>query len=418
MTTTAERGNTRNLRWNFSVNLLDISFFMLGASLVSRETVVPLLVSELTNSTIAIGLISAVYSMAIYFPQLVGAGVAASMTIKKPFVMFWGGIGERGPFLLMGLAVLLLAEPAPLAALVALGVLFAISGASSGFATPAWFDMIAKAIPVELRGRYTGLGHGLGALMGVAGAAVIGLVLERLSFPYSYALLFMLAFVAMAISWVGLALNREPPSESVHPPTPLTSYLRSLPSVLRRDVNFTRFVAASSVLRVGTMAGPFFLVYGAQRFGLGGAEVGLLTGVLIGTQALLNPLWGALGDRLGHKASQVAGAAALGAAALAVWFAPSWPWLVLAFVLLGAFLSAETASFLPILTEFSAEADRPTYIGLANTLLTPVTTLAPLVGGWLAASLGYPPMFALAALVALGGAGLLALLVREPRQLR
>jgi len=47
-----------------------------------------------------------------------------------------------------------------------------------------------------------------------------------------------------------------------------------------------------------------------------------------------------------------------------------------------------------------------------------VTTLAPLVGGWLAASLGYPPMFALAALVALGGAGLLALLVREPRQLR
>jgi hypothetical protein len=42
--------------------------------------------------------------------------------------------------------------------------------------------------------------------------------------------------------------------------------------------------------------------------------------------------------------------------------------------------------------------------------------LAPLLGGWLAAQLGFPPMFALAALLAGLGAALLIALVHEPRK--
>jgi MFS family permease len=405
----------RNLRWTFSVNLLDISFSMLGLSLVSRETVIPLLVSKLTLSPVAIGLVPAVYSLGIYLPQLIGAGVAEGMPRKKPFVTLVGGLGERLPYLVAGLAVLLLAEPAPPAALAALVLLFGISGASAGFATPAWFDMIAKVIPLRRRGLFTGLGHGLGALMGVAGAAVIALVLERLPYPQNFALLFGLAFGAMAISWAGLALNREPASPTVHPPATLARYLRRLPAILRADRNFARYIGAMAVVRAGTMAGGFFLVYGVARFQLGGAEVGLLTGVLIGSQALLNPLWGALGDRYGHKVVLSGGALALALAAATAWLAPVWLWLVVAFTLLGAFLSSDSASFLTIIPEFCRDEDRPTYIGLINTLLAPVITLAPLLGGWLAAQLDYPPMFALAALPACLGAGLLAGWVHEPR---
>jgi MFS family permease len=414
--TSFDREVQRNFRWNFSVNLLDISFIMLGLSLVSRETVIPLLVSKLTSSPVAIGLVPAVYSLGIYLPQLIGASVVEGMPRKKPFLALVGSLGERLPYLLAGLAVLLLAVPAPMGALAALVALFGISGASAGFATPAWFDMIAKVIPLQRRGLFTGLGHGLGALMGVAGAVVIGLVLERWPYPQSFALLFGLAFGAMAISWVGLMLNREPANPSVHSSATLAGYLRRLPSILRDDRNFTRYIGALAIARVGTMAGGFFLVYGVARFQLGGAEVGLLTGVLIGCQALLNPLWGMLGDRRGHKLVLVGGALALGLAAATVWLAPAWPWLVVAFTLLGAFLSADTASFLNIILEFCADEDRPTYIGLTNTLLSPVTTLAPLIGGWLAAQLGYPPMFALAALLACLGAGLLAGWVHEPRQ--
>ncbi len=414
--TSFDREVERNYRWNFSVNLLDISFIMLGLNLVSRETVLPLLVSKLTSSPVAIGLVPAIYSLGIYLPQLLGASVAEAMLRKKPFLMLIGGLGERVPYLFVGLAVLLLAESAPTAALAAVALLFGISGASAGFATPAWFDMIAKVIPLRRRGLFTGLSFGLGALMGVAGAVMIGLILDRWPYPQNFALLFALAFGAMAISWVGLALNREPANPSVHVSATLAGYLRRLPSILRKDRNFTRYIGAMAVARAGTMAGGFFLVYGVDRFQLDGAQVGLLTGVLIGCQALFNPLWGMLGDRRGHKLVLVGGALALALAAATVWLAPAWPWLVVAFTLLGAFLSADTASFLNIIMEFCAAEDRPTYIGLTNTLLSPVTALAPLIGGWLAAQLGYPPMFALAALLACLGAGLLAGWVQEPRR--
>jgi MFS family permease len=278
--------------------------------------------------------------------------------------------------------------------------------------------MIAKVIPLRRRGLFTGLGHGLGALMGVAGAAVIAFVLDRWAFPQNFALLFGLAFGAMVISWVGLLLNREPANPSVKPTVPLASYLRRLPGVLRADRNFARYIGAMMVVRGGTMAGSFFLVYGVQRFQLGGAEVGLLTGVLIGCQAIFNPLWGVLGDRRGHKLVLVGGALALALAALAVLLAPAWPWLVAAFVLLSAFLAADSASMLNIILEFCADEDRPTYIGLSNTLMAPAMAFAPLLGGWLAAQLGFAPMFALAALLAGLGAALLFALVREPRHAR
>ncbi|HMO59535.1 MAG TPA: MFS transporter [Roseiflexaceae bacterium] len=410
-----EREVERNFRWNFSVNLVDISFIMFGLSLVSRETVIPLLMSQLTDSTIVIGLLPAVYSLGIYLPQLISARYSEAMPLKKPFVALFGGVGERLPYLLIGLVVLFLAESAPIISLALIILLFGISGASAGFATPAWFDMIAKVIPVRRRGLFSGVGHGLGALMGVAGAVVIGVVLDRWAFPQGYALLFVLAFVAMTISWIGLVLNREPASPSVNQTAGMIQYLRRLPRVLRADTNFARYLASMVVGRVGTMAGGFFLVYGAARFQIGGPEVGLLTGLLIGSQALLNPLWGVIGDRYGHKVVLVFGSLTLALAPLAAAVVPTWHGLIVAFLLLGAFLAAETASFLTIIPEFCSETDRPTYIGLTNTILAPVTTLAPLLGGWLAAVAGFSPMFIIATVVATIGTLMLLVGVREPR---
>jgi predicted MFS family arabinose efflux permease len=70
-----------------------------------------------------------------------------------------------------------------------------------------------------------------------------------------------------------------------------------------------------------------------------------------------------------------------------------------------------------IILEFCAPEDRPTYIGLTNTLLAPAKTLAPLIGGWLATWAGYHEMFVVALVVALLGGGLLTAWVREPRHI-
>ena len=92
-----ERQVEANFRWNFAANLWDIAFITFGMNLISRTTIMPLLVSELTDSRVAIGLIPAIYSLGFLLPQLLTANFAERLRVNKPFVVLLGGLGERGP---------------------------------------------------------------------------------------------------------------------------------------------------------------------------------------------------------------------------------------------------------------------------------------------------------------------------------
>ena len=89
--------------WNFSVNLWDVTFITLGFSLISKETVLPVLVSQLTDSKLAIGLVPAVWSLGIHLPQLLTANMTERMVYKKPFIALVSLFCERVPYLLVGL---------------------------------------------------------------------------------------------------------------------------------------------------------------------------------------------------------------------------------------------------------------------------------------------------------------------------
>lgn len=407
-----------NLPWNFAVNIVDSMFYNFGLNLVSRETIIPLLVSVLTPSKVVIGMISATYSLGYFLPQLLTANYTEGLKRNKPFVVLWGFVLERVPYLLMGLVVWRLAASAPIASLVLMLLLLATTAASNGVLTPAWYSMIAKVIPVQRRGVFSGVGNSLAALMGIAGGVLSGRILETRAFPTDFGLLFILAFLATVISWAGLALTREPESADVKSRTSLGHYFKKLPDVLRRDRNYRRFLIGRSVANLGTMAGGFFAVYAVERFAIGGAAIGTLTAILVGSQAVMNVLWGLVADRIGHKAVLCGAALSIGLAAVVTWLAPAPSWLWVAFVLFGVSMAAESVSSMNIILEFCAPEERPTYIGLTNTLLAPSKTLAPIMGGWLATWAGYPGLFVAALIIAGLGAGLLALWVREPRHVQ
>lgn len=406
----------KNLRWNFTVNLIDIAFITLGISLVSRDTVLPVLVNTLTDSNLAIGLIAALYGLGIYLPQLFTANFTERLLYKKPFVMLVGSVGERLPYLLMGVAVWLFAGPAPNVALILVLGCLAVTGFAAGAATPAWYDLIAKVIPVQRRGVWSGLGHGIGALMAIFGAFLVGRILDGYPYPSNFAFLFLLAFLATCISFVGLALNREPPSPMVKGRVSTQHYFRQLPDLLRANANYRRFFISRTVVLVGAMANSFFIIYGNQRFGLDGATIGLLTAVLVANQAVMSLVWGVVGDRMGHKAVLTGAAFLLSLAALNTLLAPNQSWLILSFALLGASSSGDAVSGLNIILEFAAPEDRPTYIGLTNTLLAPTIVLAPILGGWLATVAGFPTLLSASAAVATLGGLLLVFWVHEPRR--
>ena len=83
---------------------------------------------------------------------------------------------------------------------------------------------------------------------------------------------------------------------------------------------------------------------------------------------------------------------------------------------MGTYLAADQVSALNIILEFCEPEDRPTYIGLTNTLLAPVLILAPILGGWLATVAGYNGLFIVTLVVSLIGGLMMAFWVREPRR--
>ena len=406
----------KNLPWNFSVNLIDITFITLAFSLISRETIMPLLISNLTDSKLAIGLVPAIFSISFYLPQLFAANHAERLRRKLPFVMLIGGLMERVPYVFAGFAIYFLAESSPGLALLAVYLVIGLGAFGAGVATPAWFTMIGKVLPVNRRGIFFGVSDGLGTLMGFIGAYFVGIVLDDVAYPQNFATLFLVAAAFMGVSWIGLSLNREPESAIVKAHIPLRRYFKRLPGILRGNHNFRRFLLSYSLSRLSLMGASFFIVFGNESFDLSGAEVGALTAVLLGSQAVMQLALGWLGDRRGHKINLTLFAFAAALAALLASFATSMLGLIPAFALLGTALAADRISHLNIVLEFALPEDQPTYIGLTNTLLAPVVFLAPIIGGW-AAGIGFERLFEL--MMACGAIGgiMLLLWVKEPRHI-
>ena len=209
-------------------------FYALAISLVSRETILPLLVSQLTDSTISVGLIPAIFSLSFLLPQLFVANHAERMRRKLPFVLLGSGLLQRLPYPLIGLALLVFAVDAPEIALALFFVGISIAAFGGGIVTPAWFTMIGKVVPLRRRGIFFGLADGGGLLLGVVGAFFVGRVLDIVDYPGSFALLFLVAGVIHVISWFSLSLTREPASDDIKEAMPLQSLLPAIAGCLAR----------------------------------------------------------------------------------------------------------------------------------------------------------------------------------------
>ena len=75
-------------------------------------------------------------------------------------------------------------------------------------------------------------------------------------------------------------------------------------------------------------------------------------------------------------------------------------------------------SGISIVLEFTTPDDRPTYIGLANTIPGIFIAFAPLLGGWLATITGYSWVFVLSCVFGVIGFIILHWTVRDPRFLK
>jgi MFS family permease len=407
----------KNLRRNYTLNILDGAFFGLGLGFASFSTVIPLFVSTMTHSAILIGLITAVHVTGWQLPQLLTARSVARMTRYKPMVL-WMTIHERVPFIGLTLIALFYHQIGTTLAIILTFLMLLWQGFGAGFTANPWQNLIAKIIPSDYLATFFGFQSSAANLLASGGAIMAGLLLEQQPFPMNFAYCFLINSIVLIISYGAIALTRESPHHVPQQPDKQPPIWHSMLEIMRRDRNFDWFLLARMIVQLGTMAFSFYTVFAATRLHGSSYAVGILTSVLMITQVISNPLLGWLADRWSRKGVLVIGALAIVLSAVCARYAPSIEWLYPAMIMAAVANTAFWTITMAMTLEFGSAEERPTYVGMANTLIAPATILAPLVGGWLADSRGYSATFLLSAGAGLAAAAIFLFLVKDPQKRR
>ena len=366
-------------------------FGQTGFRLVQAPTFLPAFLFELSGSDLIVGaarslqglgtVVSPVIGASLigHRPRIVGATLVTSTLMRLQVL----GMALAGFFLGTGAAV------------AALLVFLTLLGFFQGMSQVVMHSLRARVIPVRRRGIVTGARNFLAGLTSagvsyLAGAYLVGQdVLGN-----GYASVFLLAFVVGSLGLVGLAITREPASSALRPRESPLAALRGIGPLLRQDPAFARFFVARALGSCGRMAVPFYIVFAATRMDVTGAVLGLVTTVWMLTSSTTNLVWGALGDRFGHRVVLIANLALWTAANAYVPFVDSVAELVAFFVLLGIPSGGFNQAAQNMVLEFGRLRDIPLRVAASGTAVNLVAAAGPFAGGVIVALWSYPVLFA------------------------
>ncbi len=396
------------LHHNVVVNIFDGSLFGFGISgLASYVTIIPLFLSFLTESTALIGFVATLFHIGWQVPQLLTSSYVAGLQRYKPMVLAMTLI-ERVPYFGLALLAIMIPRIGVDAALVVALLLLGVQALGGGFTGTAWQSMMSKIMPPHRLGSFFGIQSACVNLFGAGGALLASFILERLAFPDSFSLLFFLAGISLLVSFVGLALTFEPKSDPQHVAEAVKwrQFGGRLRQILRADDNFRWFLIARGLTAVSLTTISFYTIYGIRRFDMSPEFAGVLTSVLLVSNTLSSSVIGWIGDRWGHRRVLIA-ASLLTVLGIGIALrASDVSWFYAVFALTGFVNSAQWSTIMTITVQFGSVAERPYYIGMANTFIAPVTIFAPIFGGWLVDAVNFELTFGIFAL-----AGILSVLV-------
>jgi len=402
----------KNLPRNFAVHLVHGLLGQTGFRLLNTPTFVPAYILLLSNgSDFAVGLALSLQALGSAITPLFSASLIGHRDQVLP-VGWWTGGAMRVAVLALALGgYFLTGQGALYAAIIAL----ALFGLFAGMQAVIFQVLLAKVIPVTNRGKLMGLRNFLAgittALVGWFGGHYL---LGEPPTASGYAGIFLLAFALTTCGLLMLIMVREPRPPTVAPRQSLRQHLSGMPAFLRREKNFSRYLVARALATLGRMALPFYILYAGQSMGLGGATLATLTVAFTIAATGSNLLWGLVADRYGFRMCLLLNIALWLISTLAILGSVSIAALILVFVGIGASQEGFRMASMSLALEFGSREETALRLATANTAAETAGSIAPLLGGIIAAALGYSAVFAVASVCLLLGGSLL-LRVPEPR---
>ena len=406
----------QNLKRNYAGHYVHGMLGMTGFRLVNAPTFVPAYLHMLSGSDVIVGLGLALQQLGGMISAIIGAVHIEHRKHVLPLSMILGTL-MRVQILGLAVAGWVLHGNA---LLVAILVLLFLLGLFSGPQGVAFQFLLAKMIPISWRGRLQGWRNMTGGLIAAVLSYFAGKYLVGTNFwGNGYGSTFLVAVILTSLGLTAFRfLVREPEPPTLRPRMALVDRLRSFPAMLRDNPPFLYFMIARTFAIASRVAAPFYIVYASKTIGFSGNTIGSLSFAYLIADTIMNLCWGYMADKLGFRSCLVAALMFWIAATMLLMFVHAPLWFVVVFFGLGAANSGYQMSAQNIVFEFGHRDDMAMRLALSNTAESVMSSIGPLAGGVIAATLGYHAVFAVSIVCQTIALVLLLALVQEPRAAR
>ena len=345
----------------------------------------------------AIGLIPTIRIGGWFLPQLFVASRLAHQPFKLPVYRRSSTVRVLS-FAILTATVFAAGGRPGLIVVVTLLVL-GVNAIAGGVGGVPFADVTAKVVPHYRLGTFWVLRNAIGGVLALLAGLVLSRVLDSgLPFPRDFGLVFLLGSTLMASAYLAFALVREPAGTPALR-EPMRAMLRRLPSVLRRDDSFRRYLRVRFLALAALLAEPFYAVHAITNLGAPVTSLGTFVVMATFASITVNFALRRHADRGRNVTVLQIALALLVAAPIAALTIDDPRAFGVVFALSAAGTSAMGIAAWNLLYAVSPAPERPLYVGVANSVLA-LPSLAPVAAGLAAGLIGFRPLFGLAALVA------------------
>lgn len=376
---------------------------ILGMSFLHPELIIAGLIYALTGSPMLVALVSIINKAGGLGPQLLASSFLEHRPRKMPYFVLVTWL-RAGAYAVLLASMWLLTRQVDATSLTLFFAAYFGTCVLGGTGHITYIDMIGRMIPADSIGSFFGTRNALGNILAIAaGLVVIQPVLGALDLPVNYLLLVGIGAVLMITNMSMFTRCREVDGPRADKRTSLGESVRRGFTWVREDHNYRMYIWSRVAFRCNYLGLAFFIPYGTERLGgTDGGSLAILGGIMVAvmqvSRVIAAAVWGRIADRRGFRACLLGGGVCFVIAPALALLAPALPetfriaipgasasldlpltvYLV-ALLAVGAAIQGTALGGQHFVVFSAPPHRRPSYLGFANTITSPLTLL-PLLG--------------------------------------
>jgi MFS family permease len=380
--------------WNYLLHVLEGGFFVSGLVFIAANSIMPKLADLLHAPNWIISLTPTLLMLGFSFPTLLTAFWIERQERVHSFLSIIG-IGQRLPYLFAALVLWFAGEQSMKLILLAVFSAPLLSGIFGGISQTAWFELVAKTVPVNRRSSLFALRSLIAGIIGIMAGGIITAVLTRFPGIKGFAVLHMICFVFLMLSLLLFIMLRETrqPARSVQTHVTLKQKLKEMPGLIKKDKRLRHLLISNFFSNAVYIMVPFLAIHVLRTTGKPNSFLGILVIAQMSGTIFSNIFASYIGDKHSAKLNIYAGILCIiGASGCASSFQHINAFIT-SFFLLGMGLQMMRIGKMTLNLEIAPFEKRTTYLAILSFMNTPGILLASLTSSLLwSLNRGYPPL--------------------------